>query len=129
MRDWKKQTAQDLKRYRLLRTSLETLPQRVELLRDAARDNPQAAREVENLARSMELAQRQCEAVDNGMACLSDDEQWVLQRFFVDCEPGCVDILCEELGCEQAQVYRLRERALGKLATAMYGMWDERLLP
>lgn len=127
MKDWKKQTMQDLKQYRLLRASLETLPKRVELLRDAAENNPAAAREVESLARSMQLAQHQCDAIDNGMACLSDDEQWVLQRFFVDCEPGCVDILCEELGCEQAQVYRLRERALHKLTTAMYGVWDENL--
>ena len=36
MKDWKKQTVHDLKRYRLLRASLETLPGRVALLRDAA---------------------------------------------------------------------------------------------
>ena len=45
--------------------------------------------------------------------------------FFIDREPGCADLLCEELGCEQAQVYRVRERALQKITTAMYGAWDD----
>ena len=125
MKDWKKQTVQDLKRYRLLRASLETLPRRVELLRDAARENPRVSRDVDALSRSMELAQQQCDAIDCGMACLTDEEQWVLQRFFIDREPGCADLLCEELGCEQAQVYRVRERALQKITTAMYGVWDD----
>lgn len=83
MKDWKKQTVQDLKRYRLLRASLETLPRRVELLRDAARENPRVSRDVDALSRSMELAQQQCDAIDCGMACLTDEEQWVLQRFLL----------------------------------------------
>ena len=108
----------------MLRASLETLPGRVALLRDAAQDDPQALPDVDALARSMELARQQCDAIDCGLACLTDEEQWVLQRFFIDREPGCAGLLCEELGCEQAQVYRVRERALQKMATALYGAWD-----
>lgn len=121
VKDWKKQTVEDLKRYRLLRASLKTLPGRVRLLEESVHDRPAAAQEVEKLARGMELARRQCDAIDCGLACLSEDEQRVLTRFFIDREPGCAGILCEELGCEQAQVYRVRERALQKMTLAMYG--------
>ena len=101
MKDWKKQTVQDLKHYRLLRASLETLPRRVELLRDAARENPRVSQDVDALARSMELAQRQCDAIDCGMACLTDEEQWVLQRFFIDREPGCADCSAKSWGANR----------------------------
>ncbi len=121
MQDWKKRTAEDLKKYRLLRTSLKTLPGRVRLLEQEAREKPSIAGELAGLTRSMELAKCQCEAIDCGLACLSDEEQWVLRRFFIDREPGCAGLLCEELGYEQAQVYRVRERALQKLALALYG--------
>ena len=77
MKDWTKQTAEDLKRYRLLRASLKTLPGRVRLLEESAHDKPSAAREVEKLARGRELARRQCDAIDCGLACLSEDEQRV----------------------------------------------------
>ncbi len=121
MKEWKKQTEEELKRYRLLRASLKTLPGRVRILKEEAERQPGCSTELARLTRSMELTRQKCEAIERGLACLSDEEQWVLQRFFIDREPGCAGLLCEELGCEQAQVYRVRERALSKLTTAIYG--------
>ena len=116
-----RRTAEVLKRYRLMRISMDTLPGRIGLLEQRAGEKPAAAAELQRLSRGLELAQQQCSAVDSGMACLTEDEQWVLHRFFIEPEPGCAGILCEELGCEQAQVYRVRQRALQKLTVALYG--------
>lgn len=52
---------------------------------------------------------------------LPDDERLVLDRMVVNKEKYATDNLQEELGCESAQIYRIKNRALMHLAQLRHG--------
>lgn len=77
--------------------------------------------ERDELKRNLEITRREVEQVDSAMAKLSQDERLVLDRFYIHREHGHVDRLCEELGCEVANVYKIKNRALVQLARSLHG--------
>ena len=58
---------------------------------------------------------------DRGLQALEPEELLVLRRMYLTPERGAVDRLCEELGVEQASVYRKRDKALHRFTVALYG--------
>lgn len=77
--------------------------------------------ERDELKKNLEITRREVEQVDSALAKLSQDERLVLDRFYIHREHGHVDRLCEELGCEVANVYKIKNRALVQLARSLHG--------
>lgn len=59
--------------------------------------------------------------VERGLAVLNREERLILDRFYIHPNRGNVDRLCEELMCEQATVYRRRDKALYHFTVCLYG--------
>ena len=68
-------------------------------------------RQTERLISCMELA----------MTMLTDEEQFFLDRFFINAGERPVDDICAECMMEKSNAYRLRKKALEKFTMAMYG--------
>ena len=140
--DWKQEAADKLMQYEVRRQSLESIPaeiKRLELdytaLRASVPDSMPARgggsrREDamltnivrrEELARQLESARAWVALTDGGLAALNEEDQLVLDRFFVHRRKGACEQLCEELDREKAQVYRRRDRALRRFTLALYG--------
>lgn len=140
--NWKYEAIDKLKQYEAKRHALLTIPgeisrleESMRWLRSAASDGTPAhgggsGREDmylsnivrrEELARSLELAQKWIEFVDKGLNFLAEDDRLILDRFYINPAKGNVERLCSELGCEQATVYRRREKALRSFTMALYG--------
>ena len=80
------------------------------------RDEVVAALRQANLDREELLRlQARIGAFDKAWRGLSREEQVLLQSLVLDHRRGNVERLCEELGVEQASVYRRRNKALKKL--------------
>lgn len=62
------------------------------------------------------------EWIEKGLKELNAIELKVLDRFYINPCKNCVDKLVAELNYEQAQIYRLREKALRKFTRCMYGI-------
>ena len=77
--------------------------------------------ERDELKRNLEITRREVEQMDAALAELSREERLVLERFYIKRELGHVDRLCEELGCEVANVYKIKNRALVRLARSLHG--------
>ena len=77
--------------------------------------------ERDELKRNLEITRREVEQIDAALANLSQEERLVLERFYIHREHGHVDRLCEELGCEVANVYKIKNRALVQLARSLHG--------
>lgn len=60
--------------------------------------------------------------IERGLAGLSVNERLILERFYIYRTKDCIERLCNELGYEQAQIYRLRNEALYKFTISMYGI-------
>lgn len=60
--------------------------------------------------------------IESALELLDDKQRLVLNRFFINRCPDYVDRLCQELGYEQAQIYRIKNEALRDFTRAMYGI-------
>lgn len=60
--------------------------------------------------------------IDAALAMLDDQERLVLERFYINRNPGYVDRLCEELGYEVRNIYKIKDAALKKFTISMYGL-------
>lgn len=85
------------------------------------------AKMIENIAQREQLRQdlaitlKQVIAIEKTLNELSDSERLVLTRMYINHERGAVPRLMNELNCEQAQVYRLKDKALLHFGTRKYG--------
>lgn len=70
------------------------------------------------------IAHLRVERIERGLETLTENERLVLQRFYIDQGSNHVDRLCEELGYERSQVYRIKDCALKKFTLAMFGVVD-----
>lgn len=69
---------------------------------------------------------RKVQLIERGLNALDDTERTVINRFFI-CNmrsESAADYLAEELGYEQAQIYRIRNRALQHYTRAVYGQQE-----
>ena len=77
--------------------------------------------EMDLLKQEMEITQRQVSSLEDALAKLSCEQRRVLELFFIKPEKNKVDRLCEELNCEVATVYRIKNAALIELSRRLYG--------
>lgn len=124
------------------RKALENIPERIKLLEmkatairaSAKAEEPVSGgttrgedRLLENIAERDELAQnlkitrREVQELEKALAALSPEEQRVLEMFYINRRQNYLEQLCAELCCEKSQIYRVKERALVKLARILYG--------
>ena len=139
---WKEEAIEKLKRYSAMQTAAKNIPEQICMLEASAlalrsSSAPKVgghrcvrAREdalINNLAERQELewslarVQQWLAVTKRGLDVLSNEEIAILQRMYLFPERGAVDRLCEDLGVEQATVYRKRDKALQRFTMAMYG--------
>ena len=141
--DYKKEAVSDLRRYLAMKRGVENNRERMEALEAEARgvrlsldDRVKVLgggghaedrlinilAERERLRLTNRAVRPLVRAMDRAMEMLSDGERSVLQRFYVDRKPGYLDVLCDELGYEERQIYNIKDEALRKFTLAMYGI-------
>ena len=77
--------------------------------------------ERQQLEKNLQFARAEVGELDAAMAQLSPDERTVLSRFYVSRVRYSAEAIAEELCCDRATVYRIRDRALVALARCLYG--------
>ena len=143
--NWKREAIDKLKNYEAHREALENIPKEIKRLesvyssiRSATTDgapvsgggNTREDSMLSNIVHRGELKRRLREArlwvaqVDKALAVLDDEEQLVLDRFYIHRAKGNVGELCERLNVEQATVYRKRDSALRRFTIALYGVTE-----
>ena len=139
--DWKAEAMEKLRQLGAMEVSLEAIPLEMERLELDARkiktSNPgkvvsgggggrQEDALLSNIVRRQELSNRLRQAmcwvdmVKKALSALTEDEQVILRRLYVDRQKGAVDRLCFDLGLEQSSVYRRRDQALRRFTMALY---------
>ena len=145
--DWKAMAIEDLKAYDARRQALETLSRRITEI-DAALSsirssgNMSAVRVKESgsgskedvlidrvarkdeLLRELERTKAWVGFVGRALSVLSEDEQLILGRFYVNPAKGNADRLCEELAVEKTALYKRKDAALRKFTLARYGCME-----
>ena len=145
MADWKYNAVQDLKEYQSVQNSLHNLSEEIKNLEIEMQTtkgtrydrtpvqgggNGYEDRMINNIDRkgrleeNLRIANRKVRRIECGLRVLSDKEKLVLNRFYVERTGDYIDRLCQELGCEQAQVYRVKDVALKKFTLSMFGIVD-----
>lgn len=75
----------------------------------------------DELAANLALTQKRVRDMDRLLSELPDDERRIVERMYIHREKYAVDSLAEELGFEQAHIYRLKNQALVHLAQLRHG--------
>lgn len=144
---WTEIAVEKLQKYRALRASLTNIPEQIEVLelKFTGINNSQTDRipnrsggnrwedfVIDNISEREELKllfmmnKKIVNTIKRGLAALSEDEQLVLEYFYIQHQPKYADKVAEkiteELNIERAEVYRLKERALQKFVLNMYGL-------
>lgn len=143
--NWKQVAIQDLQRYNQLKVSLQNMAERAQSLDDRMKSVKGASAdstpvmgggnryednllncivEKERLMMNYSASKRLFNAIQRGLDVLDGHENLVLRRFYISRPEHHVDVLCNELHCEQTQVYRIKEKALYKFTVAEYGLTD-----
>lgn len=144
--DWKKCAIEDLRNYGRRRDSLDNIKSRITALKEqyasvkcALGSDTGAVQgggnriedrmlsnivERERLTHTYRAAKQLVDLTERGLSGLDERERLVLERFYVEPSKGNVDRLCDELGYERAQVYRVKDQALYKYTICEYGLSD-----
>lgn len=75
----------------------------------------------QNLMRDFERTKQEVEQIDDALAKLKPTDRMVLELFFVNRPRNYMDVLCEELHCETAHVYRIKDKALLEFTRRLCG--------
>lgn len=129
--NWKQEAIEELRHLESLRLALNTIPERIRALDELTRittgdDSINARFECEQLALRLDVTQRMVTAIERGLSALDPDERCALEKFYIKRTPGAAQALCEVFVVEQAQVYRIKDRALKKFTRGMFGWEDVR---
>ena len=139
---WKDEAMEKLKRYSAMQRALRNIPEELRRLEaDATALRSPSGEQVsvtggggrredalinnlvqrQELERSLEQVKLWMSVADRGLAALTPEERLVVRRMYLYPERGAIDVLCAELGVEQASVYRKRDKALHRFTLALYG--------
>lgn len=145
MANWQRNAITDLREYEQVQQSLINIPQEIgtlemamTALRGAGFDKTPVeggtstyeSRLIDNIDRrerlkiNLEIAQAKVQRIGRGLAALSENEALVLRRFYIRRERDYLDRLCEELGYEERNIYKIKDVALKKFTLAMFGVID-----
>lgn len=143
--NWKVEAAEKLNNYYPMRQALQNIPEEIRRLeadvkaiggvspdKIVVRGNggKREDRLMENLIQRQELNHRLKQAAswvkmtDKALEVLAPDEKLILYRLYIQPQKDGMQRLMEELGVEQASIYRKREKALHRFTTALYGIPD-----
>lgn len=75
----------------------------------------------EELQRALDRAQLSVDETTGALQIISQEEQLILDRFYINPAKGNIERLCVELCTEQSTVYRRKDAALRKFTIALYG--------
>ena len=75
----------------------------------------------QNFERDFERTEREVSQMEAALDKLNPMDRRVLELFFVNRPRNYMDILCEELHCEVAHVYRTKDKALLELTRRLCG--------
>ena len=127
--DWKKETIEELRKHGVRRAAVGSLRQKIDILETdfgrlkAVQSEDRLINnlmERDRLTDQLQITKAYIRWMDTALRQLSAEEKTVLEYFFIDRPEDYIDQLCERLGCEQAQVYRIKDRALRELAMRLY---------
>ena len=77
--------------------------------------------ERQQLEKNLQFARAEVAEMEAAMEQLQTDERTVLDKFYVRRQRYSADTIADELCCDRATVYRIRDRALVALARCLYG--------
>ena len=140
---WSDCAIQDLRKYKHLKGSLESIPERMESLRcrfesikgsvtDKIPVKGGSSRYEDNLLdiivenERLQLLYKAnktlLDLIERGLSSLDKTERLVLDRFYIDRPKDHVEKLMEELNYEKSRVYEIKDQALYKFTISMYGI-------
>lgn len=142
--NWRKETVNDLKELKYLATYVDAYPDMLKEL-DARMTRVRSGKDEqtpvsggggtrveddwlscivkkERLAWQYGERRLKLERMHRALALLDDRERLVLEYFYVSRPKNHLDRLCDQLGYEKSQVYRLKDEALKNLTIALYGI-------
>jgi hypothetical protein len=144
--NFKSLAIQNLKDYKLVRTGIENLRDKItdleetiDGLRATSYDMdkiiaPGKNTEEDRLIKAMDQVtvlkpalrykERELERMEKAFQILTAEQRLILDRFHVNRPENHIDILCEELKIEKSQVYNLHDAALRAFTRAMYALVD-----
>lgn len=76
---------------------------------------------LKKLERTVSANQEVLEDMDGVFQFLSRREKDVIWHFYIERNSDYIDILCEKLGLERSQVYRIKDKAVRHLGMLLYG--------
>ena len=80
--------------------------------------------ECERLEYTIKAVERLVDIVERGLATLTPEERRVLELFYINRTRGHVEQLMEEMHLESSQIYRIKDAALHKFTTSIYGITE-----
>ena len=142
--NWKSETVKDLREFRALENFINDYPEHMEEL-DARMTRVRSGKDEQTpvsggggtrvedewlscIAKKERLVWQhrerrlKLERMQRALSLLDDRERLVLEYFYVSRPKDHLDRLCDQLGYEKSQVYRLKDEALKNLTIALYGI-------
>lgn len=119
--DWKREAGEKLRQLNTRRLALANMTAELGTAVDKTMNDRVRRKELED---QRDRTAVWVALVEAGLDDLSEEERLVLDRFYIRPVADRVEWLCQELGCEQATVYRRRDRALRHFTAAMYGVGE-----
>lgn len=141
--DWKKEAVNDLKQYARRKAALVNLAEDIRELKARTYGSTAPATDavpvqggtstaegrliaaIDELDRKRDayrIAKRQVDAVERGLATLTDQQRDILDKFFIRRTPGHALTLAEAYHIEQSRVYQLKDEAVRDFTLARYGV-------
>lgn len=142
--DWKHVSIQRLKDYKDRKESIKSLDEQMQILEekivslrsvptdtDPVTGGSNGAREDaiinnivlrEELAINRSFARREVEITEKGLAALTYEGRYILEKFYIDRHPNHVEEVCIHLSIEKSEVYRQKNEALDRFTKICYGV-------
>ena len=131
-RKWLIEDLRDLETLRFacgqLREELETCRREIAAIRGGPKNREReewlldARARMDDTEANLNATERHVADMDRLLGGLPEDERAVVLGMYVRAENGAVGRLCEQLHVETAQVYRIKDRAIDRLAKMRYGV-------
>ena len=143
---WSKLSEQRLRDYENRKEALSNIPIQIKTLEEeftgirsattdatpvqGGSDNRREEMLVNNIERRKELefnygiVRREVFLTEKGLKALTEEEQRILELFYIVKSRKSVERICEELLVSRAEFYRRKNEALRKFTMAVYGVVD-----
>lgn len=110
-----------LRNYDIMAAAVKNLSDRIQILKQQE-DAEENAQQIQNLERSLDSTSRWLKIIDRGMEVLSKGEHMILYELYIRKSDRPLLDLCRRMEIEKSSVYRKRDKALDKLAMAIFGV-------